>query len=104
MIQLTKPKVRVIGAYVEIPVTQLDIDLSRKLLKNTPFHGDHCPIALAIRAAFPGSEARVDADSMVLYDGISIDLPLEAETFIDDFDNGLSVKPFTFKVPIANFS
>ena len=58
-----------------------------------------CPIALALIRAFrtddvaaPGPYARINHERL--------DLPNEVRRFIDDFDNGDEVSPFTFELPI----
>lgn len=55
-----------------------------------------CPIALACKEC--GFErVRIDAETFEI-DGCSGNLPPDAIGFVDDFDDGKPVKPFTFKL------
>jgi hypothetical protein len=59
-----------------------------------------CPVALAIRSAFPNATAiEVTAAWAGISDGeqyAEIRLPLEASEFIWEFDDGGTPEPFTF--------
>jgi len=61
-----------------------------------------CPIALAIRDAFPGAISfAVGGPMVMLWTGGSereIDLPAEAFKFVNAFDNGRTVEAFTFEL------
>lgn len=59
----------------------------------------HCPIAIAFHdAGFKA--ARVGPDCYWISGSLmSRDLPENAKTFIEDFDEGRSVKPFKFTIP-----
>lgn len=59
---------------------------------------DFCPIALALRDAFPDARViSVSPDSVDL-DGIEIDLPDIAVEFIHAFDGGEGGEPFSFEL------
>lgn len=95
-----------------ITVTQADIDAGcdgtiRSV--RTATWSKSCPIALAVnRELLPGMYAQV-ADDVCIYlkddeDGdvelCAVPLPREAVQFVDDFDAGLSVKPFSFTLDL----
>ena len=62
---------------------------------------ERCPIALAFAEIFPGSPY-VDELAVIVTDEdggeTEFYLPAEAQEFIESFDNGLTVAPFTFSV------
>jgi len=55
-----------------------------------------CPIALAIKDLFPNNIVTVS--NAVQIDFCKYALPLKALRFINQFDRGESVKPFSFKI------
>ncbi len=60
-----------------------------------------CPIALAARGLFPNCLISVDGDLLAIREPEKLSwetygLPMEAGSFIDNFDNGLKVVPFSF--------
>jgi hypothetical protein len=65
-----------------------------------------CPVALAINGAFPDAGLiAVDGDHVALCDGpslsnnwIELDMPDPARRFIEAFDQGGHVEPFTFEL------
>jgi hypothetical protein len=63
-----------------------------------------CPIALAAKRAFPDIFPVVGGYYLVLdsapgtEDGELVDLPYEARQFVQSFDFGRPVEPFSFKV------
>ncbi len=63
---------------------------------------NNCAIALTLKRMFPeSSQIRVNGTFATFrqpkdYYSKYISLPPIAQTFIDDFDNGKEVKPFTF--------
>ena len=74
-----------------IEVTQEDID------NGVPLQGDRCPVAHAIRRAMKTSWASV-GDGEICFSNRTISTPLEVDEFIDSFDNGFHVEPFTFNI------
>ena len=82
---------------VEISVTAKDIT------EGDAEECTSCPIALAAARKFPDRRVRVYPLSIVLaaigtYSRYM--LPAEAIRFVDDFDNGHSVQPFTFQLEV----
>ena len=76
-----------------IEVTPQDIDAGKRR------SCDHCPIALALARtgiAFQG----VDYSLVLGPDFNPIDLPQSARNFIEKFDEGAPVLPFTFTLDI----
>jgi hypothetical protein len=77
-----------------INVTQDDID------KGEPCRAFCCPIALAIER-----QTKALPESVVVYRQITIgskfimDSPPEVLNFIDKFDDGKNVEPFSFELP-----
>ena len=62
-----------------------------------------CPIALAIlRSGLKFGWYGVDVDMVYLKGLDEIELPSKATKFIDLFDEGKIVKPFSFNLPIPN--
>lgn len=74
---------------MKIEVTARDIE------KGLPEDKCGCPVALAIRRA-TGLEVSVWCSMSVKVGREYIDLPDEAEDFINRFDQGEPVQPFTF--------
>lgn len=77
---------------VKIEITKSDIKKGKKQ------QIDSCPIALAIKR-------KLKARNICVSDGVAfnlegneywVDLPNKASYFIDNFDDGLKVKPFSF--------
>lgn len=78
-----------------INVTQEDIEMG------SPSLCYNCPIAWAAKRAIAGSFAAVDGIKMVIESEEKRTrywLPEEARKFVDDFDSGRPVKPFSFEV------
>ena len=81
-----------------ITVTQEDIDHGKK--------GDcgECPIARAAKRAFPALFPTVSCYNLYLDsapgrdDGHGTPLPQKASEFVQDFDRGRPVEPFSFEV------
>lgn len=88
------------AAYTTITVTQEDI-LNGEAGTNQP-----CPIALAVKRALPGYAVDVGTTYITLwtvdssvYRSSRVVLLLECRAFIDRFDAGRSVAPFSFRLP-----
>jgi len=80
---------------LQIDVTQDDIDFGE------PHKPCDCPIALAIDRQWPGSLPYVNADGISLtIDGVEYDyyMPDIAVSFMDAFDDGDPVRPFSFTI------
>ena len=73
-----------------VSVTRKDIERGKKC------RTDCCPIALAIRK-IPGWE-RATVATFIKNNHIGYLAPEEAQDFMADFDAGLPVKPFKFKL------
>lgn len=71
---------------MKIEVTQEHID------KGTPCTASDCPVALAI-----GHNCRVYIHSVTI-NGLKYSIPENVTDFIDRFDAGHSVQPFTFEL------
>lgn len=82
-----------------ITVTQADIDAAQK---NCPLRTKFCPIARAVRRHKSWKRWRVSLRDIysLNIDTKDIPLPKRAVTFIDRFDNGMSVKPFSFTIEV----
>lgn len=78
-----------------ITVTQDDINTGRT--KNCGW----CPVALAVRRLLvPGSSVSVSGTHVNISISKGLLLPIEAQKFIDRFDRGDPVVPFTFELHI----
>lgn len=80
------------GVVMKIQVTQEDISNGK-----TNIYA--CPIALSLRREFPSAKVGV----AITLDGSwkdAIQAPPEALKFMNDFDDGKSVKPFEFELDI----
>ncbi len=77
---------------MKITVTQRYIDKGKRAFP------DKCPVALALRHVFPGSDVSVGTIHAHI-DDKSYRLPRTAYTFIFDFDLERPVKPFSFVLP-----
>lgn len=78
------------------------ITLTQEDIKNG-FAGSStsCPVALALRRAFPEDGIQVDGVSLIIGDH-EIDVTDAVGYFIENFDSGDEpVKPFTFTVQFA---
>ena len=82
---------------ITVEVTQEDIDHGVK--------GNcvKCPIAKAIGRAAGNTDCGVGITRAHLYSGherglISFKLPIEAQNFIERFDDGFEVQPFSFDI------
>ena len=74
-----------------IEVTQEDIDNGEKLSET------NCAVALAINSCMGIEWAFVGAKTVDLgFD--KIELPIEVQHFIENFDNDFPVKPFSFEL------
>jgi GH35 family endo-1,4-beta-xylanase len=65
--------------------------------KGKPDSENMCPIARAIRPLVNKKAVKVYGMDAYIGD-YSYELPDEAAQFVDDFDSGLAVKPFSFKI------
>ena len=87
---------------LKIEVTQADIDKASELLETTsdPVSAI-CPVAIAANRVM---KKPVVAGTRGIYDRRTfenyIPLPLEARTFIENFDTGVKVEPFSFEVQV----
>lgn len=81
---------------MEIEVTQEDIE------KGQRHRSLSCPVALAVNRAFNGGSIYVGSSHIYdENDGMrTIDLPIEAISFIRVFDSGKVVKPFKFSIEV----
>ena len=70
-----------------VTVTQAHIDSGERKSSSS------CPIA---QACVGMGYDDVTVDDTLLLDGIEYKLPTEASRFIEDFDDGMEVAPFTF--------
>lgn len=77
---------------IQVRVMQRDIDRGHR---SDCFK---CPIALALKRAFPRREFEVGFGFVSFEKGPTISLPTKAREFIDAFDNKQPVKPFTFRI------
>lgn len=83
-----------------VDVTQADIDAG------TPKAKCGCPIALALDRAGHAASIIIDDQQPsvgcvnVFISGLWADLPDEASCFVDRFDAGRSVQPFTFTLDL----
>ena len=77
---------------MKITVTKRDIRLGRK------HNCEGCPIARSIRRATGDRTIQVGCDNIFLANEkyVSIPLPLKVKKFIEAFDEGEAVKPFSF--------
>lgn len=81
---------------IKVEVTQADID------KGDRRNPCGCPIALAIARVFPASHPYCNADGVEFSpagDRTDIPLPDEVVAWMDRYDAGLVVEPFTFELP-----
>lgn len=81
-----------------IEVTQDDIDFG------TQCDPCRCPIAMAVNRDIPGAEAYVNADGIVFYkDKVEHDYGVSDEVvdFMDAFDAGETVRPFSFTIEVC---
>lgn len=82
-------------------VTQEDID------KGSALDGHSCPVYRSLRRSYP-NVYHVDAENVQyncdgytpLYDRPKKPLPYEAAAFINRFDQGLPVEPFSFELEL----
>lgn len=79
---------------MRIEVTQKDID------RGKPCDDSMCPIALAIKRQIRRRVVNVTRSRVNLAHGRIIGLPKEALVFIEWFDDGLPVQPFSFDLPL----
>ena len=80
---------------------KLRIRVTKKNIKyGKPNTTDFCPIALAVKSKIKTSNVSVDGETIELtssrFNGAIYDLPVRAQKFVDRFDTGDSVKPFSF--------
>lgn len=79
---------------MKIEVTQADIS-------NGLFAATHCPVALALRRAYPKRE-NIHVGPYVMQIGSrNVSTPYKVRAFTRAFDDFKAVKPFTFEVPDA---
>lgn len=79
---------------ITISVNQMDIDRGRR------GDSDHCPVAIAASRVL--GCVSVGTRSMTFHYGVirRVPLPIKAVVFINDFDRGVPVRPFYFKLVI----
>jgi hypothetical protein len=82
---------------VHIEVTEQDIKDGK------PCTISSCPIARALRRTLPKSVAQVGGDGITM-NGVfgrrSITTPAKILAFVESFDNGYPVKPFSFNIDV----
>jgi len=78
---------------VNVKVTEYDIK------NGVPAVPHGCPIAHAIRRAYPGHRIQV-RDAGFYWDSNYLPLPMVALDFITDFDRRLSVTPIEFEFEV----
>lgn len=73
--------------------------LKRHIEAGEPATCDRCPIALALNEAtglhWEVGEYKAIAKELSCY----FDVPVEARFFVEDFDRGETVEPFSFEMP-----
>ena len=85
---------------IKVQVTQKHIDTG------TVCHADSCPLALAMNDSLAGGPWLVwyncyrSAEANATVQSSYHDLPTAAQAFVDKFDNGFRVAPFTFTLEI----
>lgn len=82
-----------------IHVTQEDIDTGQR---NKPWA---CPVALAIKRAMPTHVVEAGPEVVYLHKpgdlaNTAYHTPITASFFIENFDNGAPVSPFSFDLPV----
>jgi hypothetical protein len=80
------------GETMRIDVTQDDITYGKRRA------GDRCPIAIAIMRALNEPIVEVSFFKVFIPDGSRYSMPAAARVFINDFDGGLFVQPFSFEL------
>lgn len=60
-----------------------------------------CPVALAIRSQLPDSNIDVYRSTFLIAAGHIIKAPESVRKFIDKFDKGMDVKPFSFYLEVT---
>lgn len=63
--------------------------------------GDACPVALALREAFPNKKVWVDPLYTIEIGEDVYVAPEEVRQFVERFDDGEEVEPFAFNLPKA---
>lgn len=91
---------------MKIEVTLRDIKAARKYQETMKSGVDHCPVAIAARRVFKKKIWVWAIDELGVhltndYEFAIYKLPVEATTFIEDFDAGIKVEPFTFELTSA---
>jgi hypothetical protein len=81
----------------------MKISVTKKDIQNgIRFEGEACPIALATYRKLKPNHISVEDNEIIFYledDVINFNLPVKAQEFIENFDDGNKVKPFTFTIP-----
>jgi len=80
-----------------ITVTAKDIQKATDLIAADGPRTECCPIALAAKRVFR-KRVRVSYETITVARHKYFDLPPHAAHFIEKFDNGLYVEPFSFEV------
>lgn len=76
---------------------KLKIEVSKEdILIGTPRSAYNCPIAAALKRAFPNSHIRVAGT--IFIDGRRLSLPDICNTFMVAFDANKAVEPFKFEL------
>lgn len=80
----------------------LIIEVTAEDIKNgVPEKACSCPIALAIDRAIPGARAEVFGMEAFIC-GVPVCLPVICKLFVELFDSGGPVYPFTFSLDLDN--
>lgn len=81
----------------EILRAKLKIEVSREdIQRGIPKSACYCPIALALKRAFPNSHIKVTGTLFI--DGRRFSLPAICNTFMGAFDTNKAVEPFEFEL------
>lgn len=84
---------------VTIEITSEDIAQGRKNIKNNLWRATHCPVAIAARRVLCHRKLQVLTHEIV-YGLFGYRHSEKLERWIRSFDDGLSVRPFSFKVTL----
>jgi hypothetical protein len=78
-----------------IEVTERDVKVG---VQRDPFA---CPIARALKRAFRATEVSVGTSIADVDERRGLQLPKRAQNFIERFDEGKTMKPFSFRLRVA---
>jgi hypothetical protein len=79
---------------VTVKITADDIAAGETVSAN------NCPIALALKRHFPRRKEIAVGDWSIRLGSTVIGIPKKAERFLDRFDDGKRVRPFSFEIEI----